>query len=469
VTVIGLNSRRDYRPDAGSLACQRVANARRRLNMTEAEFADALASILDWAVTAQHVTSWEAGRAAPLGDVLIAVDLIAPTDSGQDPMADDVAADPRVQRSHDEWRAVRHALNTNRLPLAKLAARTYPAGYRYGDTGMLTRPDWLPVAPVDLDAVTLTLDEQAADPELDGTEAATSHVRPLATLTHPYSRYTQAVQHLAKPALFQNRAAWRLLDVHWSDRGGAMAFGPTSYFAAVDVNEAIAHEVALVATDSSGQPASAPPRFADLPYRRLVGSPFALTRRPVMPAISTLTIRSGLQPSFLLHRRDSRSVAMAGGTLQVIPSGIFQPSAVHPAAVAADFSLWANIAREYAEELLGFDEYDGDGRRVDYTAEPFASMSAARACGDLRVWCLGVGLDALTLVGEILTVAVVNPAVFDDLAASFVEVNEEGTVVGERWPFTAAGVDELLGSGRLAPAGAGCVGLAWQHRDLLLA
>jgi hypothetical protein len=49
-----------------------------------------------------------------------------------------------------------------------------------------------------------------------------------------------------------------------------------------------------------------------------------------------------------------------------------------------------------------------------------------------------------------------------------VDLNDEGSVINERGPFTADGVRDTLASGRIAPAGAGCIHLAWKHRDLLL-
>lgn len=247
-----------------------------------------------------------------------------------------------------------------------------------------------------------------------------------------------------------------------------MAFGPTTYFSAIDVCETVAHEMAYVHLGGNGKPTVAAPQMRNLPFRRLVGDPYDFERRPVMPAISTLTIRGGDEPSFLLHRRDSRNVAIAGGMLQVIPSGVFQPSSVLPDVANEDFSLWRNLQREFSEELLGNPEHNGDGQPVDYAAEPFASLDQARADGRVRVFCLGVALDALTLMGEILTVAIIEPGTFDWLARDFVEVNDEGTIVGERLPFTDDVVGSVLGSGRMAPAGAGCLRLAWQHREHLL-
>src|SRR5690606_27516803 len=139
-----------------------------------------------------------------------------------------------------------------------------------------------------------------------------------------------------------------------------------------------------------------------------------------------------------------------------------------PAAQTADFNLWRNLQREFSEELLGNAEHDGHGRPVDYLGEPFAGLDAARSDGRMRVWVLGVALDALTLFGEVLTVAVLEPGLFDELAADFVARNDEGAVVAERLPFTEDGVRGLLDGGRVAPAGAGCISLAWRHRDALL-
>lgn len=262
---------------------------------------------------------------------------------------------------------------------------------------------------------------------------------------------------------------WRLTDATWAGGKGELGFADSTYFAGVDVFEAASHELALAALAEDGTVRAGTPALRDLPFRRLIGDPFDSSRRPQLCAISTLTIRRDDQGgSFLLHRRDSKSVAIAGGMLQVIPSGIFQPSSVMPAAMVADFDVWRNIQREYSEELLGNAEHDGDGQPVRYDLEPFATLDRARREGRLRVFCLGLALDALTLFGEILTVAVIDADVFDSFAPDFVATNDEGSVVNVRAPFTEAGVRHLLESGRLAPAGAGCLELAWRHRDVVL-
>jgi hypothetical protein len=219
-----------------------------------------------------------------------------------------------------------------------------------------------------------------------------------------------------------------------------------------------------------------PATWRGLTFRRHIGDPFDLSRRPQVSSTDTLTIRLDADgATFVLHNRSAGNVAVAGGMLHIMPAGVFQPSSVLSAAQTADFDLWRNIAREYSEEFLGNAEHGGDGRPADYAVEPLASLQRARDDGQVRVFCLGFALDALTLFGEMLTVAVYDGPTYDRLFADMVDVNDEGTVVktGQvkptpSLPFTRHVLDELTKGGRLAPAAAGCLELAWQHRGTLL-
>jgi hypothetical protein len=89
------------------------------------------------------------------------------------------------------------------------------------------------------------------------------------------------------------------------------------------------------------------------------------------------------------------------------------------------------------------------------------------------VWCLGVGVDALNLVSDVLTVAVFDGDVVDSIFDGLVERNEEGTVTGadggEQFSFDSKTIDHLLTAESLAPSGAACLYLAWQHRHNVLA
>jgi hypothetical protein len=119
-----------------------------------------------------------------------------------------------------------------------------------------------------------------------------------------------------------------------------------------------------------------------------------------------------------------------------------------------DFDLWRNMQREFAEEFLGDPEADGSGGEpIDYNGtDPFRSLNAARRVGKLIAHCFGIGLDPLTLAGEILAVVVgANP---HDVA--------------EGIPFTESNIRRLLDSEPLAPAAAACLDLAWEHRGIVL-
>jgi hypothetical protein len=77
-------------------------------------------------------------------------------------------------------------------------------------------------------------------------------------------------------------------------------------------------------------------------------------------------------------------------------TGVFQPASIMPSNHPADRDMWCNMMREYSEEFLGNPEHDGDGDPIDYAhQEPFRSLNTARDAGKIRVWCLGVGIDAL--------------------------------------------------------------------------
>jgi hypothetical protein len=147
-----------------------------------------------------------------------------------------------------------------------------------------------------------------------------------------------------------------------------------------------------------------------------------------------LTIRTRrypAEPSFLLHWRDPAKVATGGGIYGVIPTGEFQPSSTASWDRQNDFDLWRNMVREYSEELLGVPEHDATRTRpIDYEQWPlFQRLQEARANGSLRVFVLGLGVDALTLSTNILTVAVIDDNVFTEAFGNAVRFNEEGEIV----------------------------------------
>jgi hypothetical protein len=376
-----------------------------------------------------------------------------------------------------QWRRVRRLLNEHRMALAATAAGLYPDLPRVAGTDLLCWPGWLPATPLDLADVSLGW---ASDPPPAVTAAgsAAAHVLPRSGTGQAYPTYAAAIEALDRPALFENRVCYRLLD---ADLGGTdpasrpgLRFGASRYFDAVNLGAAVGHELAAACAASGSW--AAPGSAAALPLRASVGDPCALPHRSALTAITTLTLRRARDgtASFLLHWRDPARVNHAGGLYQVMPAGIFQPVSAAPAAQRHDFSLWRCMIREFSEELLGgSEEYPTRGGRLDYGRWPFhRELAAARDAGTLRVSCLGLGVDPLTLATDILTVAVFEAAVFDRVFCGLVSENAEGRVVTQDGsaaiPFTQANVARYAGGGEpVQTAGQALLRLAWQHREFL--
>jgi transcriptional regulator with XRE-family HTH domain len=384
---------------------------------------------------------------------------------------DNLLPEPRVAADQTRWRDTRHQLNAQRYELGRVAVRLYDPSLRLGDTGLVAPPAWLPPQPVALAAIALAHHYESDAPTVTGTEPETASVRPLQSAARRYQRYSYAIRDLDQPTLFANRLGYRLVDINWDRVRGRLDFGYTTYFEVIDIYEALAHETAVALLKADGGVSG--PSWRHLRLRRLIGDPFNLDARPVMPSINTLTIRRSADgsPSLVLHRRDPARVSIAGGLLHVMPAGMFQPSSVVPAAHQRDFDLWRNVMREYAEEFLGHEELGGDGTPIDYDeVAPFPRLQSAYRDGRIAVHCLGIAVDALTLAVEVLTVAVFDGTVYDEVFADMVDRNDEGVIVGTTVPFEEHTVRRLLdrSAHALAPAAAGCIRLAWDHRRVLL-
>ncbi|MEU5642826.1 XRE family transcriptional regulator [Streptomyces milbemycinicus] len=395
---------------------------------------------------------------------------------------DHPASAPRVQpgQTRDQWRSVRADLNRRRSELTARAAEAFPAHLRVVGTPLLARPGWIPDRPVPLERVRLVWTGETPATPVDGHSPALDPIRPLRDDGTPYASYAEAVGELARPRLFENRACYRLLQVRGDD-AATLTFGRGHYFDVIDICEAAAHEFA--AANPAGGVRDPDP--ARTPFRAFIGDPTDLTRRPVMAGVSTLVLRHAPGPAprdstaeFILHWRDPAKVATAGGLHQVTPVGMFQPSHDAPWNEANDFGLWRAIVRELSEELLGTSEdYGSDSAPIDYDAWPFnRALGEARASGAVSVHWLGLGVDPLTFVIDMLTVLVLDAEIFDELFQDLAATNDEGHLVGVEdgtgrsmgVPFRADHIERLTTVEPMQPAGAALLRLAWLHRDALL-
>jgi hypothetical protein len=384
---------------------------------------------------------------------------------------------PTPLDSREQWRQVRGFLNDQRYALtARLLAENTPESLIPG-TPLLARQHWIPEQPVSLEHVRLSWKPDAPAAPLNGSEPELDHIRPHWEDGSVYRSYADAVRDLAKPRLFENRSCYRLLDVEASAAGPALTFSRGQYFDVINICEAAAHEYAAAVLASPDKPVAP----SATPFRASIADPTDLTRRPVMAATSTLTIRNDRasgEAEFVLHWRDPEKVASGGGLYQVMPVGMFQASHDAPWNEGNDFDLWRAILRELSEELLGdTEDYGSDRAPIDYATWPLnKALTTAREDGRLRVFWLGLGMDPLTFVTDMLTVAVFDAGLFDETFQRIVSTNDEGHRVGQEdatgrstgIPFTAEQVDRLTGTEPMQPAGAALLRLAWQHRKALL-
>lgn len=380
--------------------------------------------------------------------------------------------DDLVTESQQRWRAVRSILKERRPELAAAAVELYPEVHRVDGTRLLCRPAWLPTGPVELGQVELDWVEHAAAPAITGSDATSSPVLPLNAGGQRFGNYADAIGALDRSALFENRAIYRLLDADFSKPGsGRLSLTSGRYFDAISVGEALAHEFAA-ATLTYGRVTD----LEQLPLRAAIGDPCDLSRRPASVAITTLTLRrtSSGDATFLLHWRDPAKVTHAAGMYQVMPVGIFQPGDDPPDAVRQDLDLWHSMVREFSEELLGGSEdYSRFGSPIQYEQWDFyRRLTEARQRGDLQVSALGVGVDPLTLVADILAVVVFDANLFDDTFSGLVTANAEGRLVGENgtagFAFNEASVSRFSSNREPMQAAGSAVGkLAWKHRQSL--
>jgi transcriptional regulator with XRE-family HTH domain len=275
-----------------------------------------LAAMLD--MTQQNLSQIESGRSPSMEQRRRIVEVLGlvPEDLG-------LASHPVVTKegtrdvteSHVRWRGERRWLNQHRSDLARLAVELYPDDWRVPLTPLIAAPDWSVCEPIPLHSLALELDEEPHAVAVSGTEPETLAVRPLRAGSSHFDRYTAAVKQLEPPRLFESRPSYRLLDVSLAER--KLRFGMAAYFDKLDVSEALGHEMAIACIGRmGGELSNVAALSGHLPFRDLLGNPFAPERRAIVPAITTLTIRLRRHPqppTFLLHWRDPNAVQLCGG------------------------------------------------------------------------------------------------------------------------------------------------------------
>jgi hypothetical protein len=364
--------------------------------------------------------------------------------------------------SEREWLHVRSYLQEHRYDLAVDAAGEYPRVARLAGTPLLTAAAWNPSSPFPLQSISLVLGSVSPDqlaPDMYG--RLSGELLPERADGSRYRRYSEVVQELAAPRVFENRSTYRLISADLRSESPRLTFTRGRYFDSIDVGEAAAYEYASLRLGG---------RAAGL--RASIANPCDLGRRPANLAITTMTLRRDHirgTAHFLLHWRDPAKVGHAGGLYQVVPVGIFQPSGEAPHNEQNDFSLWRCMIREFAEELCGHSEdYGSEDHPIDYSSWQFARrLTSALEDGQLRAWCLGLGTDPLTYATDLLVVVVLDSQVFDEVFSMTPQANGEGRLLAAQ-EFDAGVVERFATRQPMQAAGAATLQLAWRHRNHLL-
>ena len=379
------------------------------------------------------------------------------------------------------YKAARNYLKMNRVRLSERAASLYPRDLRVANLPVLAGPGWLPRGPIPLDTVLLCPAPPA--PLIQARDGAFLHLTSRTRAWWPespdgeaVSTYAEAIAGLDAPITFEDRMSYRLVGVDAHREQYTLWFELCCYFDYLNTCEPLAYELAdqlcrrrrLIGEGQRG--------LRSLGYRRSLVDPFDLTNRCVIPGINTLSIRvdSG-QPTFFMHKRNPKGVAISAESFHVIPAGEFQPASYM--GVERDLRLWHNIMRESNEELLLAEDEFGTDPMYDLMA-PYALMNRALRDRHVTAHFLGVVLDALTLKAEVLTACVYAADAFDALFGDIPSANREGEILrgtGRGIPFDYEHVMNFLDHpSRLSPragtlpAGAACLSLAWQWRDEIL-
>ena len=105
-----------------------------------------------------------------------------------------------VWQDAEAWRDVRKILNHRRPELTKVASSLYLGVERIAGTPLITSSEWMPVQPVDLEALRLVWTDKPPLPFLTGQETETEPCRPLMPHGGRYPRYCHAIRDLDPPS-----------------------------------------------------------------------------------------------------------------------------------------------------------------------------------------------------------------------------------------------------------------------------
>lgn len=293
----------------------------------------------------------------------------------------------------------------------------------------------------------------------------------------PFTRYSDAVKLLAKPGKFDNDISYRLATV--APKAGeafTLTFMRSDYFSYQDTCEILCYEAALFSS-----PDITNHKFVKkLKLRKKIGKWKDFSNRHSIAGVDTLFVIQDPETGerrFLFLKRGQNRTASSMGTLSVVPAGEFQPSGGAEDKIKGECKIWLTFLREAAEEIWLMEEAQTQNEEVLSleVESPLKNLYDLEGKEKLKLFFLGVCVEALSLKAEILTACVIDKKAFYEVAEKtdwqIPSKNREGDILLSHeggFLFEDKVVKEFLEDhDMMSSAAMGCLYLGWKHEKLL--
>ena len=375
-----------------------------------------------------------------------------------------------LRSAPDRFRAIRKMIASNRTQFS-LAARDYYKSLGFqslGETSLLGSEATIFPRPIRLDASDKCLRFEDSD-RIVNYEGAS-----LPNKLHSYIENIVEYQYGSdwNAAPFHRKGVdlvYRLTSYNSDAENPVFTFSRCQYLDYINSCEYHAHSIVnnFVSTSSwRSDKEIAPSRVR----KGAIKDPFSFDELNCSVGINTLLVLADPKdPVFFLHNRSRTKVAEAGGLKHVVPAGTFQPIHNEDTNHNQDFSIYANVVREFAEELLGDPDVTHPfGYREDiYERKSIRPIHHLLSIGRGGVFFNGFGVDALTAKPEFLTTLVLVKSdlerLFPDDFIRFSAANYEGSIFQDR--FTTEQLKKWRDHPMMLAAGAGCLQQGISHFD----
>ena len=328
----------------------------------------------------------------------------------------------------------------------------------------ITQTAWLPAQPIPLLEFDQTLKKQSAwHPDQPNAQLSIEATNLLQGI-----RYSEFLRQVAPEVRQDDNVCYRLLDVLPGHDTLQLSFGATRYRNFVDSCEVLSFELGQWCWNNPSKEARPPrPNGADLKARGPASHIFDFRNRNCAIGICTLLILKKEQNYFFyLQEREiptlGPQIMEAPGGYHIVPSGTFQPDTPEDENHARDFSIWRNVLREIAEELLGVEEVREtiDASR-DFERHPKLRQYVAGVDnGSVRPFFLGLCIHPPAAKPDLLTAVIVDTNEFDHESLAFIGNWEMKRRIHEA---RIGNLDRWVKDERMAPTGATCLAIVSNH------